>query len=418
MRRRSTRSAVTVSLAITVALVCSSIGASVQNSVAIGPPGSGRVFFVQGSTKRVSQLTGDFDRALQTPTLSQTTKRFGIVGTDLGSSFEHKGDLYFLFGDTIGQPGALDAIGWTSSRNPEKIVLDFHRGRGNRWIPPSVPGIRQGGLEVPSGGISIEGTMFVVFTTDHTEVKKMGRSVMASSKDDGRTFKVLYELSRDKFINVSFVSQDGWLYLYGSGDYRNSSVSLARVKPSEIGVRSSLEYFGGSAPNGQARWSSREADAVTLFDHNVVGELSVTYLAPLAQYVMLYNSREPRGIVMRSSSLPTGSWLPGGVLFDPRRDQGDRPFMYMPGQSGGGDKVGDPNRRDQPGGEYGPFIMERYTNCTGDRCRLYYTMSTWNPYQVMVMQSDVRRGPSPRTDLRRDRVPVRLFQKPAYVSAF
>jgi hypothetical protein len=69
--------------------------------------------------------------------------------------------------------------------------------------------------------------------------------------------------------------------------------------------------------------------------------------------------------------------------------------MHMPGRSGRGDTIGDRNRLDQPGGEYGPFIMERYTTCTGDRCRLYYTMSTWNPYQVMVMQSDVRIGPSP-----------------------
>ena len=102
----------------------------------------------------------DLDRALKKPTLSQTTRRFGIVGTDLGSSFEHKGNLYFLFGDTLGQPGALDAIGWTRSRDPEKIALDFHSGRGGRWLPPSVPGIKQAGLEIPSGGISIGGTMF------------------------------------------------------------------------------------------------------------------------------------------------------------------------------------------------------------------------------------------------------------------
>lgn len=383
MRRRLTRPSVRVWLAVAVGIACGATG--------IAQTGSGRVFFVQGSTKRVSQLTGDFDRAFQKPTLSQTTKRFGILGTDLGSSFEHKGNLYFLFGDTIGQPGALDAIGWTSSRDPEKIVLDFHPGRNGRWMPPSVPGISQAGLEVPSGGISIDGTMFVVFTTDHTEARKMGRSVMAASKDDGRTFKVVYELSRDKFINVSFVSRDGWLYLYGSGDYRNSSVCLARVKPSDVGVRSSLEYFSGRAPDDQTRWSSREADAVTLFEHNVVGELSVTYLAPLTQYVMLYNSREPRGIVMRSSPSPTGPWLPAGVLFDPRKDTAAGQFIYMPGRPGA-DAIGDPNRSDKPGGEYGPFVMERYTTCAGDGCRLFYTMSTWNPYQVMVMQSDVRKG--------------------------
>ena len=355
-------------------------------------PVAGGLVVVPGSTKKVSQLTGDVDRALKKPTLSQTTRRFGIVGTDLGSSFEHKGNLYFLFGDTLGQRGALDAIGWTSSRDPEKIALDFHSGRGGRWLPPSVPGIKQAVLEVPSGGISIGGTMFVVFTTDHTDAKAMGRSVLASSTDEGRTFKVLYDLSRDKFINVSFVSREGWLYLYGSGDYRKSSVCLARVKPADLSDRTHLEYFSGTAADGQPRWSAREADAATLFQHNVVGELSVSYLAPLARYIMLYNSSEPRGIVMRSAPAPTGPWTPGGVLFNALRDQGDAPFIHVVSRSGRGDTLSDPNREDLSGGAYGPFIMERYTNCSGDRCRLYYTMSTWNPYQVMVMQSEVRSG--------------------------
>jgi hypothetical protein len=56
--------------------------------------------YVPNSTQRVCQLTGDFDRAAGIPTLSQTHKRFGVIATDLGSSFEHKGKLYFLFGDT------------------------------------------------------------------------------------------------------------------------------------------------------------------------------------------------------------------------------------------------------------------------------------------------------------------------------
>src|SRR6187397_882441 len=93
-----------------------------------------RLIVVPGSTKKVSQLIGDLDRALKKPTLSQTTRRFGIVGTDLGSSFEHKGNLYFLFGDTLGEAGALDAIGWTSSRDQEKIGIALHSGRGGRWL--------------------------------------------------------------------------------------------------------------------------------------------------------------------------------------------------------------------------------------------------------------------------------------------
>lgn len=52
--------------------------------------------YMPNSTKKVCQLTGDFDRAAGIATLVQTEKRFGVVATDLGSSFEHKGKLYFL----------------------------------------------------------------------------------------------------------------------------------------------------------------------------------------------------------------------------------------------------------------------------------------------------------------------------------
>src|ERR1700724_2465353 len=81
--------------------------------------------YVSKSTERICQLTGDFDRAANVPTLSQTGKRFGVVATDLGSTFEHKGKLYFLFGDTWGRPGDRDVVAWTESTDPAKIMLDF-----------------------------------------------------------------------------------------------------------------------------------------------------------------------------------------------------------------------------------------------------------------------------------------------------
>ena len=53
------------------------------------------------------------------------------------------------------------------------------------------------------------------------------------------------------------------------------------------------------------------------------------------------------------------------------------------------DTLSDPRREKEWGGEYGPYIMSRYTAGTADTCRITFTMSTWNPYQVVVMQSDL-----------------------------
>jgi hypothetical protein len=359
------------------------------------PPGLG---YVPNSTKRVSQLTGDFDRMAGVPTVSQTGRRFGVAATDLGSSFEHQGNLYFLFGDTWGRldrPGAWDAVAWTESTDPENVLLDFHRGEDGRWLPPKVPGIKQGPFEIPSGGVSIADTMYVVFTTDHSFKKTMGRSVVARSRDDGQTFQVLYDLSRDKFINVSFWSADGWLYIYGSGDYRKSSVYLARVKPEDVEDRTKLQYFVGMDPGQQLRWSPRETDAAPLFRHDVVGEFSVAYLEPVQRYLMLYNSKEPRGITMRSANAPWGPWSEGSVVYQPWRDNGYGHFVHVSARSEGvKDALSDPKRDNVWGGEYGPYIMARYTRGSDGWCRIYYTMSTWNPYQVVVMQSDLRFGPT------------------------
>ena len=56
--------------------------------------------WIIGSSEKICQLTGDFDRELKKPTLNLTETRAGVAGTDLGFSFEHEGKLFFLFGDT------------------------------------------------------------------------------------------------------------------------------------------------------------------------------------------------------------------------------------------------------------------------------------------------------------------------------
>lgn len=349
------------------------------------PAAADELVYVPNSTKKVCQLTGDLDRSNGSATLSRTGQRFGVVGTDLGSSFEHNGQLYFLFGDTVGRPGDRDALAWTRSNDPEKIELQFHKGNDGKWLPITVPEIKQGAFEVPSGGISIAKVMYVAHTTDHAPAKVMGRSVLAASHDDGKTFKLLYELSRDKFINISFLRTDEWVYIFGSGDYRKSSVSLARVKPADIGNRSKIQFC---ASNNS--WSNSEADATPLFKHDAVGEFSVAYVEPLKRYLMLYNSLQPRGIMMRSAQSPAGPWSDGTIIFDPWRDKGYGHFMHISAKSKPkADALADPNRDDEWGGEYGPYIMARYTHGAAGKCTIYYTMSTWNPYQVVVMRSEL-----------------------------
>jgi Domain of unknown function (DUF4185) len=109
-------------------------------------------------TIKVSQLTGEYDRQFGVPTLSRTESRFGVVGLDLGQSFEHDGRAVFLFGDTNTDnkirrdPSvALDSIAFTADTDPSQgIRLDFNP------TYPHVDNIDQGPFCVPADGFSVD----------------------------------------------------------------------------------------------------------------------------------------------------------------------------------------------------------------------------------------------------------------------
>jgi hypothetical protein len=39
------------------------------------------------------------------------------------------------------------------------------------------------------------------------------------------------------------------------------------------------------------------------------------------------------------------------------------------------------------GGAYAPHVVERWTKVQGSELTIYYTLSTWNPYVVVLMKS-------------------------------
>jgi hypothetical protein len=134
-----------------------------------------------------------------------------------------------------------------------------------------------------------------------------------------------------------------------------------------------------------------------LFRHDVVGEFSVAWLEPVKRFVMLYNSHKPRGITMRSAKTPWGPWSDATVIFDPWRDQAYGKFMHAPAKPAQKDDgLSDPRREREYGGEYGPYLMARFTTGDAGKCRAYFTMSTWNPYQVVVMQTDLKLESKPK----------------------
>ena len=355
--------------------------------------------------QKIVQLTGEFDRegwnGTGTPrfAFNRTRSRFGIIGTDLGASFAHRDRLYFAFGDTWrvghGTPNDdLDAIAFCTDMNADDgLRLTFLPQ------PPLVPGIAQGAFEVPLDGVSWNGGMYVFFSTDHRRAgiyTLMGRSILARSENNGLDFALLYEVSRYKFINVSTMIVDAHehglpgdgpqLVVFGSGRYRSSDVYLA-VKPvAKLAEPGGFSFYAGGL--SQPYWSRDEEDAVPLFGDGCVGELSVRWNPLLGAWMCLYNADWPAdrssvgGIVMRWAKRPYGPWSKGDLVFSVNDGLGK--FMHLPNADHTQEGLGSDRSADL-GGMYGPYQIPQYAHYSDDGVRVYFTMSTANPYQVMLM---------------------------------
>src|SRR5262245_12008869 len=82
---------------------------------AVNPTVAPDVFYIAGSTRKISQLIGDTDFQWLRPTDTRTQTRVGITGSDLGVPFTHRGRTYVVFGDTGGGGvfGDRDAMAFT-----------------------------------------------------------------------------------------------------------------------------------------------------------------------------------------------------------------------------------------------------------------------------------------------------------------
>ena len=368
------------------------------------------------STIKVIQLTGDIDRETGKETLNQTGKRFGIYGTDLGVSFIHNGRLYFLFGDTnrrdpdTGLPASafpgedfneeltdLDAIAYTTSdRAYNGITLTFNLDY------PHVDDIVQLTGEHPIDGISLNKEMYVFFTTDlQPDVLVPTRTVLVKSNDDGISFgKSLYTFSNSKFIHISCeiinnekidglpINSGKGLLIWGSSVHRKSDVFLAHMPLNEITNKSSIRYFAGfaSSDSKKALWKTKEEEAKPLFKAECIGELSVRWNYYLNKWIMLYNCDlcNTIGVLIRLADNPWGPWSSPKIIFDPKDGYGK--FIHSPGNDNIYDKGR--NRPSDWGAVYGPYQITPYS--TGIKYRytkIYFTLSTWNPYQVIQMSA-------------------------------
>lgn len=359
---------------------------------------------------KIAQLTGDYDRHLNKPVLSQSHTRYRMDGTDLGIPFVDGDTTWLLFGDTWGSKAGLhDVIGYTTDKNPEEgLKLDFVTDNIGVYQGITISGVNTfGAFEVPTGGIVIGNEFFIWITTDYSDERGMGRCVLANASRANilkAQFSKIYDVSVSKFINVFpvRVKNSEWdllptdegdgLLLFASGEYRKSHIYLAHQPISGIKNKNSIRYFAGMK-DGKPLWNKNESDAQPIFQltNPGVGELSASYNQFIKKWILLYNHGEPRGINLRTSDNPWGPWSEAQVIFRPWEDGGYCHFIHSSWEFEKCDNVHNTGRENEWGGEYGPYQFGHFATGDDQSTTIYFTMSTWNPYEVVLMKAGLKK---------------------------
>ncbi len=223
----------------------------------------------------------------------------------------------------------------------------------------------------------------------------------------------------------------------GEGEYRNESIYLAYMPQSALSLsvtnNDATRYFTGLDANGVPQWSATEMDAVPVVydnptglsktpDPGTVGDTSLRYFPELGLWLMTWDGgRQPNaesGIYLSVASAPWGPWSTPQPVYNPcvahRYGEGYGDFIHYvagkddPCKGDVDDKAGpagpiigttgDPFYGTAPsdratamtrrGAVYAPYIVPGLTNLNGSELSVDYNMSTWNPYAVVLMESN------------------------------
>jgi len=348
----------------------------------------------------------------------------------------------------------------TTANAQDGLALNFFLSgnHGLEVLPPPQPDgtpVAMGADDVPSAGVSINGQIYLGITTGTVTVamgdhdRSNDYSVLTTFDETAGTFtsgRTISALPNGHFARPTFylaapgvlgtpppVSPEPVVVIFGAGPTaRNVYLSIIPSTEFWSGTdqngNSATRYFAGMS-QGQPTWSSSEANAVPLLpldpSNPGIPYVSVLYSQPLALWVMMFESAgttPSSGMYLTYAPQPWGPWSTPQLVFNACRDKGFGNFMFYyyasadqndcpgampagvtsaPNSAGpAGPTAGDQTKNvptTTRGIAYGPALIERFTIVSGHTLKLFYMMSTWNPYAVVLMESDFTITPAPST---------------------
>jgi hypothetical protein len=398
-----------------------------------GFPAPGQYLSV--STQFVDWITGNNPA-------NNTQYEWGVTGTDLGIMWDNgmvddpdtpinEHQVLIAFGDTFGVGGMASGTHWRSNvlfrsvdadlfngldfTDPEWFTGSDFGGSPLTYVPSGAPyqymarqiifpeGLPAGITLIPTAGISVPtpGTEYgVTQYISFMSVTQWGApgvwttnySAIAYSEDNGEIWHVAPQTVRynsattgnQNFQQMAFVRPgDGYVYAYGTPNGRQGAAYVARVPERDILDLSKYEYYSagsaggmfgvGATPAGWVKGNPAAATpifgqstttpgacgAVNVNPGSAVSEMSVQYNQQLKKYVALHGDRN-NNIVMRTSDRPEGGWSGPTVLMT-----------------------------QQNGGIYAPMMHPWSPSTQGTGTDLYWNLSLWSEYNVMLMKTDL-----------------------------
>ncbi|MFZ0834307.1 MAG: DUF4185 domain-containing protein [Mycobacterium sp.] len=322
--------------------------------------------------------------------------RFHISGADLGIMWDNGqtgagNQVLIAFGDTFGDCSVTDQE-WrknTLFRSSDRdlaggmaildprfddvyagspVARDRPRPDFSRQVVASLNLAATEVTIIPTAGISVGTTQYVNFMS----VSKWGApgqwstnfSAVAVSNDNGENWTVPTSGIRPAWFNsvpgVAFVwgyqnfqmgaylRANGYVYAYGTTPGRGGAPFLSRVPENSVADLAAYEYF---TPFGWLRNMPFLAIQVVWAPGS---EMSVAWNDYLKKFVMLYTDSFSN-VVMRTADKPEGPWSLSTKIV---------------------------SSTDVPGGIYAPYVHPWSTGRD-----LYFTLSLWSNYSVMLMRT-------------------------------
>lgn len=252
------------------------------------------------------------------------------------------GKVRFAFGKNVGD-GELatreNAFGVMSS--DDKIDVVKADGKVKEIIPK---GSKEGGI-LPTAGIAAGGKQWIHYQIIRT--KEFGAHLWRAwggglaYSEDGTTW-TRSDVSFDKggnFMQVAFLKEDGYVYMFGShvarANEENTAVAdehyvkLARCPEAEMGTQNSWKYWNG------AEWVTGENNAIPIIYTGTLGEFSVIKNQTTGRYLMIYMSLKRHAVVVRDAASPEGDWSGEHILYPLKENENIYAPSFMPASASG-----------------------------------------------------------------------------------